>query len=213
VSARLAAVAAALALAACASPPEAPPEEQAAVVAVAPPTVEKKAPIVAPVPAPVAKPERIVVPTEPKTNEVDSLLAEFERLRRLPAAELPREQELARQAFNQSRSDAARVRLAIASSVPGSAAVEESRALELLDPLVKNPTAALHGLAFMLSAFIQEQRKLVATAQGLQQNAQAMEKNNQALQQNVHGLQQKLDALRTLERSLSERGEAAPRRR
>ncbi|HEV7801863.1 MAG TPA: hypothetical protein VGP15_12370, partial [Burkholderiales bacterium] len=128
-SARLAAVAAALALAACASPPEAPPEEQAAVVAVAPPTVEKKAPIVAPVPVPTAKPERVVVPTEPKTNEVDSLLAEFERLRRLPAAELPREQELARQAFNQSRSDAARVKLAMATAVPGSPPGEEARTL------------------------------------------------------------------------------------
>ncbi|MDB5905103.1 MAG: hypothetical protein JWM26_3981 [Betaproteobacteria bacterium] len=209
-SARLAAAAAALALAACASAPEAPPEEEAPVVAVAPPRVEKKPAIVAP--PPVAKPER-VAPAEPKANEVDALLAEFERLRRLPPSELAREQELARQAFNQSRSDVARVKLAIASSVPGSPAAEETRALDLLDPLVKNPTAPLHGLAFMLSASIQEQRRLAAAAQGLQQNAQALEKNNQALQQNVHGLQQKLDALRTLERSLSERGEAAPRRR
>jgi FtsZ-binding cell division protein ZapB len=210
VSARLAAAAAALALAACATPPEAPPEEAAPVVAVAPPRVEKKPVIVAP--TPVAKPER-VAPAEPKANEVDALMAEFERLRRLPASELAREQELARQAFNQSRSDMARVKLAIASTVPGSPAAEETRALDLLDPLVKNPTAALHGLAFMLSAFIQEQRRLAAALQGLQQNAQALEKNNQALQQSVHGLQQKLEALRTLERSLSERGEAAPRRR
>jgi FtsZ-binding cell division protein ZapB len=211
VSARLAAAAAALALAACASPPEAQPEAQAPVVAVAPPTVEKKPAIVTP--APVAKPERVVVPAEPKANELDSLLAEFERLRRLPAAELPREQELARQAFNQSRSDAARVKLAMASSLPGSPPGEEARALELLEPLAKNPTSTLHGLAFMLSAFIQEQRRLAGLAQGLQQNTQMLEKNNQALQQNVHGLQQKLDALRTLERSLSERGESVPRRR
>jgi hypothetical protein len=33
------------------------------------------------------------------------------------------------------------------------------------------------------------------------------------LQQNLLSLQQKLDALRTLERSLTERGESAPRRR
>jgi hypothetical protein len=207
--ARLAAGAAALALAACASAPEAEPEVDAPVVAVAPPTVQRKPAVAAP--APVAKPDR-VIPTEPRANEVDALLAEFERLRRLPAAEIPREQEAARQTFAQSRSDAARVRLAMASAVPGSLG-EESRALELLDPLVKNPPAPLHGLAFLLTAFIQEQRRLAGLAQGLQQNTQALEKNNQALQQNVHGLQQKLDALRTLERSLSERGESVPRRR
>lgn len=141
------------------------------------------------------------------------LLADYERLRRLPPAEVAREQEAARQSFHQARSDAARIRLAMTVSLPGSPPAEELRALELLDPLVKNASAPLHGLAFLFSTFIQEQRRLASLVQGLQQNLQGLQQNNQALQQNVHGLQQKLDALRTLERSLSERGEPAQRRR
>lgn len=148
---------------------------------------------VAPVPAPAAKP-----------SEADILLVDFERLRRLPAAEVVREQETARQAFNQSRSDAARVRFAMTLAIPGISGNDDVRALEFLEPLVKNPIAGLHGLAFLLSAYIQEQRRLTTQLQGLQQNVQG-------LQQNVQALQQKLDALRSLERSLTER--QPPRRR
>jgi hypothetical protein len=211
-NARAAALAAALAVSACASAPKA--ESEAAhddtVIAVAPPAVKS--------PAPVGSPPTIARPAppaavDPRANDVDALLAEFERLRRLPASELAREQEASRHAFNQSRSDASRIRFAMAMTVPGSAPGEETRALELLDPIVKNTAAPLHGLAFLLSAYIHEQRRIVAMAQGLQQNVQGLQQSNQTLQQNVHALQQKLDALRTLERSLSERGEPAPRRR
>jgi len=145
--------------------------------------------------------------------EIEALFAEFQRLRRLPPAELVREQEAARQAFNQTRTDLARVRLAMALTVPGGAPGEEARALDLLDPLVRNQSAALHGVAFLMAAYIQEQRRLVAQIQGLHQNNQGLQQNVQALQQNVQGLQQKLDALRTLERSLTERREPAPKRR
>ena len=132
-----------------------------------------------------------------RVSEVEALVAEFQRLRRLAPSEVAREQEAARQVFNQSRSDAARVRLAMTLALPGGPANEESRALELLDPLVRNPGSALYGLALLMASYIQEQRRLGGQVQ--------------ALQQNMHGLQQKLDALKTLERSLSERGEGAPR--
>ena len=204
--ARFAAAAAALVLMACASTPEEPEvREPVAPAAKAKPQPPKASP------PPIARPAP--APVEPKANDVDSLLAEFARLRRLPAADLAREQEAARQAFNQSRSDASRVRLAMASTLPGSAPGEETRALELLEPLVKNAAAPLHGLAFLLHVYLQEQRRLAGMAQGLQQNVQGLQQNNQTLQQNVNALQQKLDALRTLERSLSERGEPPPRRR
>jgi hypothetical protein len=137
-------------------------------------------------------------------SEVETLLADFERMRRLSPPELAREQDAARQAFNQSRGDAARVRLAMALGAPGGPGSEA--ALELLDPLAKNATAPLHGLAFLLASYIQESRRLALQLQGLQQNVQG-------LQQNVHALQQKLDALRTLERSLTEREAGGARRR
>lgn len=134
-----------------------------------------------------------------RPTEAESLIAEFQRLRRLSGNELAREQDAARQGFNQSRSDAARVRLAMTLALPGSPANEESRALELLDPLVRNPGSALYGLALLMASYIQEQRRLGGQVQ--------------ALQQNMHGMQQKLDALKSLERSLSERGEGGAARR
>lgn len=136
-------------------------------------------------------------PEVARLKEIEALLTEFERLRRVPPPEIAREQEAARNVFNQNRSDVARMKLAMALAVPGVPG-SETAALELLEPLVKNPTLSLHGLAFLLAAYIQEQRRLAAQMQGLQQNVQG-------LQQNVQALQQKLDALRTLERSLTER--------
>jgi hypothetical protein len=162
--------------------------------------------VVEPAPAP----PQVVEPKPPSPQvmrmiELDGLLTDFERLRRLSSAELAREQDSARQAFNQTRSDAARIRYAMALAVPGATGAETG-ALELLEPLAKNPAVPLHGLAFLLSAYIQEQRRLASQLQGLQQNMQG-------LQQNVQALQQKLDALRSLERSLTEREAATPKRR
>lgn len=176
---------------------EAPPPK-VAVVRPAPPAEVTRPPAREPVSPPVA-------PQPSRASQVETLIAEYVRLRRAPVAELAREQEDARREFNQTRSDSARIRLAMALSVPGSGATDEARALELLDPLAKTPGASLHALAFLLSAHIQDQRRLAAQVNGLQQNVQG-------LQQNVQGLQQKLDAIKSLERSLSGRGEAARRR-
>ncbi|HEV7802595.1 MAG TPA: hypothetical protein VGP15_16085 [Burkholderiales bacterium] len=207
--ARCVAAAIALACAGCASVDDTPAPEPSPRVAATPPAAASAPAPVSPTPAKLEH----AAPAEPKTSDLDALLTEFERVRRLPAAELAREQEAARQTSSQARSDASRVKLAMLWSVPGSSPADEQRALEILDPLVKTPGSPMHGLAFLLAAFIQEQRRLAASVQGLQQNTQGLQQNNQALQQNVHGLQQKLDALRTLERSLSERGEPAQRKR
>ena len=196
--------AACLLVAACATQTEQPAEDPPE--AVMAPETEPPGKV-----KPAPKPDRSTPAA--RHAEIEMLLAEFQRLRRLSPAELAREQEAARQAFNQSRSELARVRLAMAMTVPGGASGDEARALELLDPLVRNQSAALHGVAFLLSAYIQEQRRLVAQIQGLQQNNQGLQQNVQALQQNVQGLQQKLDALRSLERSLTERREPVPKRK
>ena len=138
---------------------------------------------------PPQRPPAIVV----RPSEVETLVAEFQRLRKLPAPELAREQDAARQALAQSRSDGARLRYAMTLALPGSGAGEDARALEVLEPVVKNGASSLNGLAVLLASYIQEHRRL-----GTQ----------------VQALQQKLDALRMLERSLSERSEGTgPRRK
>lgn len=118
------------------------------------------------------------------TSDADNLLAYFDQVRKLPAAELGKEHETARQAFLSARSDFSRVRLAMLLSLPGTPVSDEPRALDLLDPVTKNPGAELHRLAVLLAANLQERKRLDANAQGLQQ---------------------KLDALRSLERNMIER--------
>ncbi len=113
-------------------------------------------------------------------SDRDSLLMYFEYVRKLQAPELAREHDAVRQLYAASRSDFNRVRYAMLLSIPGAAFNDDARALEALEPLLRNPDAALHNLAFMVSAQIQEQRR-------------------------GQGLQQKLEALKSLEKNLIER--------
>ena len=115
-------------------------------------------------------------------SDSESLLMYFEYVRKLPAPDLAREHDAVRQLFAESRSDFNRVRYAMVLSVPGAAFGDDARAQEVLDPLLKNPDAALHNVAFVANAQIQEQRR-------------------------GKGLQQKLDALKALEKNLIERGD------
>lgn len=117
-------------------------------------------------------------------SDVDSLLGYFQYARKLAPADLGKEHDAARQALQATRSDFNRVRLAMLLSLPGTALADEPRALELLDPIAKNPSCELYGLASLLVSNLQERRRLDANAQGLQQ---------------------KLDALRLLERNMIER--------
>jgi hypothetical protein len=124
-----------------------------------------------------------VAPARP-ADGAETLLVYYQHLRKLSGSDLAREHETARQSYTRSRTDYERIRLAMVLSVPGFAFSDDARALELLDPVSKNPNGQLQGLAFLLAAHLQERRRLDANAQGLQQ---------------------KLDALRTLERSMIER--------
>lgn len=117
-------------------------------------------------------------------SDVDSLVMYYEHIRKLPAGELGREHETARQAYNRDRNAFNRVRLAMMLSLPNAPFNDDGRAIDLLDPVVRDENGKLHALALMLTSHLQEQRRLNAS---------------------VHGLQQKLDALRSLERSLIER--------
>jgi len=117
-------------------------------------------------------------------SDAESLLLYFQHLRKLPSAELGRELETVRYAYARARTDFNRVRFAMLLSLPNAAFTDEGRALELLEPVAKNPGARLQALAQLLSSNLQEQKKLNA---------------------GLHGLQQKLDALKSLERNMIER--------
>jgi hypothetical protein len=135
----------------------------------------------------------------PRSDDAAVALAYFDRVRRMPQAELARELEATRTTYGRTHADTDRVRLAMLLALPNSAVTDDARALDLLEPIVKTPAHALHYVAVLLSTYVQEQRRLALSAQ--------------ALQKDVQTLQQKLDALRSLERALSEREGVPPRRR
>ena len=113
-------------------------------------------------------------------SDGESLLMYFGYARKLQSPELAKEHDTVRQLYAASRTDVNRVRYAMLLSIAGTGFNDDARALEALEPLLKNQNAALHSLAFMVSAQIQEQRR-------------------------GQGLQQKLEALRLLEKNLIER--------
>lgn len=125
-------------------------------------------------------------------SDLESLLLYFQHVKQLPGVELNKEQEAARQAYSRMRSDFSRVRLAMVLSLPNTAFSDDARALELLEPMIRNQNSTLHSLAFLMNAYVQEKRRLGASA---------------------FGMQQKLDALKSLERSLIEREQGGQRRR
>jgi len=130
--------------------------------------------------------------TRAESPEPAAVLAYYAKLRKMGGSELSREQDAARRALMRSRTDGNRVRYALALSVPGAPATDEIRALETLEPLTRNTASPLHGLALLMTASMQEQRRLDAQAQGLQQ---------------------KLDAMLELERNMTGRDANVPRKR
>jgi hypothetical protein len=185
-----------LAVAGCVVPPPTEPEQ--------PPPPSKPEESSAPGESPesearVEPPPRAEIPARIRSEDLERLLSYFEHVRKLPAAELVRESESARAAFMRGRADFDRMRLAILISIPNTALNDDQRAADLLDPLVKNQSSSLHGLALVMSAHLQERRRLETGMQGLQQNVQR--------------LQQKLDALMSLERSLIDREQSTPARK
>jgi hypothetical protein len=143
------------------------------------PYFQPKEPIEPKEPAPSA-----LIEEPPPASDVDSLVQYSQHIRKLSAGDLGREYDTVRQAYNRERNAVNRVRLAMVLTVPNTSFYDESRAIDLLEPVARDANGQLQALAFMLSSHLQEQKRLNA---------------------HVQGLQQKLDALKSLERSLIER--------
>ena len=124
-------------------------------------------------------------------NDVAAVMAFYARTRKLSATDLAREQETARRAQLRSRSDGNRMRYALVLAVPGAPAADETRALETLEPLTRNTASPLHGLALLITTFLQEQRRLDAQAQGLQQKLDAMLELERSMTGRDGGVQRK----------------------
>ena len=130
------------------------------------------------------------------TSDVDSLLQYANYLRKLNANDLTREFETVKQ---KPKSDSSRMELATLYSVPGLSTRDDIKALAILDPLSKETSSSsIKNLALVMMNFITENKRL---EEGLQTtNSKLKDEQKQSAE-----LQQKLEALKSIEKSLSER--------
>ena len=165
------------------APPVEPPP-------VPPPAIQPPAPPAVQTPPP-PPPQEIVIP-DPAAEELKAILMYFNLISRLSANDVRREYDAARAAFAANPSEANRLRLALVLSLATNPLKDERRAMDLLEPMTKDLRGnytPLRGLALVTHTLIREQQKLGTS---------------------VQALKEKLDALMSLEKSLTERARTEP---
>jgi hypothetical protein len=138
--------------------------------------------------------------------DVADLLEYHQRIRTLGSDELATEYAAANHSLVKQKSDAARLRLAILLSVPGTPFRDDGRAAALAEEVVirKNPdNSSLRPLAALVAANASEQRRQEERSQKLGQRLQEEEKR-------ADTLQQKLDGLKAIEKNLLNREPTKP---
>jgi len=148
-------------------------------------------------PAPVQSRPEPQVPAPPvaevdESRQVGELLGYYQRVAQLGPEDQKRELATATQGFNRERSNASRVRLALLYVMPGTAFQDDSRAAQLLEPLVTAPGGALRQLASLLHTQVTERMKT---------------------QKRADQLKEQVDALRAIEKQLIDRGQQPPPRK
>lgn len=124
------------------------------------------------------------VPLAPERSGVARALDFLAQARLRPPRDQRMEYESVRKSYALSRSEHDRVKLALLLSLPNAPFGDDNQALELLEPLARDAGSEYHGLAQLVIALLNEQRRL-----GKQATA----------------LQQKLDRLRALEKEMQQR--------
>ena len=155
-----------------------------------PPTIQPPAPPAVQTPPP-PPPQEIVIP-DPAAEELKAILMYFNLITRLSPNDVRREYDAARAAFAANPSEANRLRLALVLSLATNPLKDERRAMDLLEPMTKDLRGnytPLRGLALVTHTLIREQQKLGTS---------------------VQALKEKLDALMSLEKSLTERTRPEP---
>ena len=146
---------------------------------------------------------------ESRQSDADRVLLFYERLRAMKVSELNRELETARQAFESDKSDLNRLGLALLLSYPGTSFRDDSMAIALLNPVVKDKVtgaSTLRPLAILLQTELMEIRRAEESAQ--QQAAKLKDE-----QRRGEALQQKLDAILDMEMKMIEREQNAPKKK
>jgi hypothetical protein len=140
------------------------------------------------------------------TGDAEALVQYTAYMRRLNAADQGREQEAMKQLVAKNKTEINRAELALTYALPGLATRDDARALGLLEPLAKEATSpAVRNFALMLLGFVAENRRVDESLQIV--NGKLKDEQKQSAE-----LQQKLEALKSIEKSLSDRdrGKAPP---
>jgi hypothetical protein len=155
-----------------------------------------------PKPPPKPEPWRSELPAS--ASDVDALIHYTASVRRLVAAELTREHDSVKQAVAKNQSDVNRLRLAIIYSLPGTPLHDDAKCLAILDAVIKEASATpVRNFASFLQTMVTDNKRLDDNGQTLAQKLKEEQKQNEQLQQ-------KLEALKSIEKSLSDRDRQQP---
>ncbi|WP_137937052.1 hypothetical protein [Chitinivorax sp. B] len=148
-------------------------------------------------------------------NDLDELLQYWERVRKLPSAELARELEAVRVAYVRDRNDQRRIQLAMLYLQPGARAKELERAMMLLDLAQREGRGddVRRPLVNLLAVMAGEMKRLEDGAEQAairikeeQRKAETAQERAEQQALRANDLQTKLEALKTLELQLRKAG-------
>lgn len=132
-------------------------------------------------------------------NDAETLVQYGAHLRRLSANELNREHEALKQSAAKSKSDLNRAQLAMIYALPGLPLRDDAKAVIMLESLGKDAqSSGIRNFALLLLSMVSDNRRL-------DEGAQALAAKLKDEQTKSAELQQKLEALKSIEKSLSER--------
>ncbi len=165
----------------------------------------------APAPAAPAYAQKPVRPAA--LTETAELMAYLLQVRTLSPSALAEEGARTREALARDHGDAVRIKAAVAAQGNG----DDADVLSLLEPLVQDSSAAkpeLKGVALLLYQGAQERKKArdmasaaAARVRDAQKASETAQAKSEQLRKQVEELEQKLNAVKTIEKSLIQRGE------
>jgi hypothetical protein len=154
---------------------------------------------------PTRDPAPLLPPPQVKASDADRLLKYYHRVLSLKGGELAREYERARQAFEREGSDVNRIQLAMLLSLPSAGFRDDSAAIGLLQPVLKEQRgeeSSLRPLALLMQSYILEVRRAEDALQTQTSKLRDEQRRGEALQQ-------KLEALLEMEMKMIEREQSA----
>ena len=164
---------------------------------------------------------------EPMPSDSDRVIRFYDRLLAMKGNELAGELEVTRKSFEKDKSELNRMQLALLVSLPGTTFRDDSAALTLLGPFVKDKGqdgSTLRPLAIWLHSELLELRRIDETMQlqaaklkeELRHSDEALQQQTIKLkdeQRRTEALQQKLDAILDLEMKMIEREQNLPKKK